>query len=159
LGPCRYIDNYLGQDKNTCITKIFCKDAHGCLILSDITNKNSLNEYIQLNFRTIKWKIIIDETSKFVDGSSLPCLLIENKIDLVSEEKATNDIEVLDFAKKNKFIGVYRTSAKQGINISESMGFLIHHIIKKLEANKYNKPDKKKITLGKSDIRKNKCCY
>ena len=34
-----------GQDKNTCITKIFCKDAHGCVILSDITNPNSLNEY------------------------------------------------------------------------------------------------------------------
>ncbi len=35
---------FLGQDKNTCITKIFCKDAHGCVILSDITNKASLNE-------------------------------------------------------------------------------------------------------------------
>ena len=33
-----------GQDKNTCITKIFSKDSHGCVILSDITNKFSLDE-------------------------------------------------------------------------------------------------------------------
>ena len=33
-----------GQDKNTCITKIFCKEAHGCVILADITNRSSLTE-------------------------------------------------------------------------------------------------------------------
>lgn len=33
-----------GQDKNTCITKIFAKDAHGCVVLCDITNKESIQE-------------------------------------------------------------------------------------------------------------------
>lgn len=33
-----------GQDKSICITKIFCKDAHGCVVLADVTNKTSLNE-------------------------------------------------------------------------------------------------------------------
>jgi Ras-related protein Rab-1A len=33
-----------GQDKNTCITKIFCKDAHGVVIVADITNKLTLDE-------------------------------------------------------------------------------------------------------------------
>ena len=27
-----------GQDKNAMITKIFAKDAHGCIIMSDATN-------------------------------------------------------------------------------------------------------------------------
>ena len=33
-----------GQDKSQCITKIFAKDAHGCIVLTDMTNKESLNE-------------------------------------------------------------------------------------------------------------------
>jgi len=33
-----------GQDKNSTITKIFAKDSHGCVIVSDATNKDSLLE-------------------------------------------------------------------------------------------------------------------
>ena len=33
-----------GQDKNTCITKIFSKNSHGCIIVCDITNKESIKE-------------------------------------------------------------------------------------------------------------------
>ena len=33
-----------GQDKNTCITKIFSRDAHGVVVLCDITNKESIQE-------------------------------------------------------------------------------------------------------------------
>ena len=36
-----------GQDQNTCITKIFSKDSHGCIVLSDITNPKSLEESIK----------------------------------------------------------------------------------------------------------------
>lgn len=33
-----------GQDKAACITKIFAKDAHGVIVLTDMTNKESLIE-------------------------------------------------------------------------------------------------------------------
>ena len=33
-----------GQDKNSTITKIFAKDSHGCIIVSDATNQDSLLE-------------------------------------------------------------------------------------------------------------------
>ena len=33
-----------GQDRNIGTTKILTKDAHGCLIFSDITNKRTLDE-------------------------------------------------------------------------------------------------------------------
>ena len=33
-----------GQDKNWTITKIFAKDSHGCIILSDATKPDSINE-------------------------------------------------------------------------------------------------------------------
>ena len=33
-----------GQDKNHMVTKIFAKDAHGCVCMSDATNKQSREE-------------------------------------------------------------------------------------------------------------------
>ena len=33
-----------GQDKNSTITKIFAKDSQGCIILSDATKPDSLEE-------------------------------------------------------------------------------------------------------------------
>jgi small GTP-binding protein len=33
-----------GQDKNSTVTKIFAKDSHGCIIVSDATKPSSLNE-------------------------------------------------------------------------------------------------------------------
>ena len=33
-----------GQDKNAMVTKIFAKDSHGCIIVSDATNLQSREE-------------------------------------------------------------------------------------------------------------------
>ena len=115
-----------GQDQNTCITKIFSKNAEGCLILCDITNKDSLND-------TLKWKRSLDETTKFIDGDFLPAVLVQNKIDLVEEEIVKNDIEIKKFAEDNKFIGFFRTSAKMGVGIDECMEFLITNILDRKE--------------------------
>ena len=115
-----------GQDQNTCITKIFSKDSHGCIVLSDITNLKSLDE-------CIKWKNSIDDTTKFLDGDFLPSVLVRNKIDLLEGEDTKDDAEVKEFADKNKFINVFKTSAKMGIGIEECMEFLINTIIERLE--------------------------
>ena len=112
-----------GQDKNAMITKIFAKDAHGCVVMSDATN-------LQTREETIKWKKSVDEVSTFLDGGKLPCLLVENKCDLLESED-TNGLD--EFAKENEFIGSFRSSAKAGININESMEFLIKNIIKRME--------------------------
>ena len=115
-----------GMDQNTCITKIFSKDSHGCIVLSDITNEKTLDE-------CIKWKNSIDDTTKFLDGDFLPSVLVRNKIDLLEGEDTKDDAEVKEFADKNKFINVFKTSAKMGIGIEECMEFLIGNIIERLE--------------------------
>jgi small GTP-binding protein len=33
-----------GQDKNAMVTKIFAKDAHGCVVMSDATNSQTREE-------------------------------------------------------------------------------------------------------------------
>ena len=116
-----------GQDKNATITKIFAKDAHGCVVLSDATNKATLEE-------TIKWKKSVDDSSVFIDGGKLPCVLVENKIDLLPESEAKDDTQLKEFAEKNEFCGQFRASAKTGVNINESMEYLIREIIKRMES-------------------------
>jgi Ras-related protein Rab-7L1 len=115
-----------GQDKNTTITKIFSKNAHGCLVLCDITNKETMND-------TLKWKESVDESARFLDGGILPSVLVENKIDLVEEDVAKEETEIKKFAEENKYIGYFRTSVKMGIGVDECMEFLIANILDRIE--------------------------
>jgi small GTP-binding protein len=113
-----------GQDKNAMITKIFAKDAHGVIVLCDATNRLTREE-------TTKWKNSVDECATFLDGGKIPCILVENKIDLLSDNSDDGDLN--SFSEKNDFIGCFRASAKTGENINESMEFLIKNIIKRME--------------------------
>ena len=116
-----------GMDQNICITKIFSKDSHGCIVLSDITDEKTLNE-------CIKWKNTVDETTKFLDGTILPSILIRNKIDLLENEDNNDDeAQMKEFCEAHKFLRYFKTSAKTGTNIEEAMNFLISTIIDKID--------------------------
>ncbi len=52
----------------------------GCVIVSDISDENSLNE-------TLKWKNIIEENCDQMDGKCIPSILVQNKCDLVGDGK------------------------------------------------------------------------
>ena len=58
--------------------------------------------------------------------------MVENKVDLL-EGDVQNDPELEQFAQDNGFCGSFRTSAKTGVNITESMEYLIRTIIKRME--------------------------
>ena len=62
----------------------------------------------------------------------MPCLLVENKVDLLDNQELECP-ELQQFAQNGEFCGCFRTSAKTGVNISESMEFLIKTIIKRME--------------------------
>ena len=117
-----------GMDQNICITKIFSKDSHGCIVLSDITDQKTLTE-------CVKWKNTVDETTKFLDGTNIPSILIRNKVDLLEENNENEDDEgmIKDFCEINNFLKCFKTSAKTGTNIEEAMMFLIGNIVDKLE--------------------------
>ena len=87
----------------------------------------------------------------FLDGGKLPCLLVENKVDLL-DDPSSNEAELQEFARNNEFCGSFRTSAKEGTNISESMEFLIKTIIKRMEdmqskGNEVFTTDRKSVAL------------
>ena len=138
-----------GMDQNICITKIFSKDSHGCIVLSDITDKSTLEI-------SKKWKNTVDETARFLDGTNIPSILIRNKIDLLENEDNNDDEEQMkEFCEKNKFLRCFKTSAKTGTNIDEAMNFLISTIIDKIEklvqsgSNPFEK-DRKSMVLQSS---------
>ena len=143
-----------GMDQNICITKIFSKDSHGCVVLSDITDERTLNE-------SIRWKNSVDETTKFLDGSKIPSILIRNKIDLLENDNNDDDEEQMRaFCETNSFLKCFKTSAKTGTNIEEAMNFLITTIIDKMEkiaesgSNPFEK-DRKSLVLQNSKHKEN----
>ena len=116
-----------GQDKNIYTSKVFSKGAHGCIVVSDITNEETLQ-------KTLLWKKAIDENTEFIDGEKIPTILIQNKIDLISDNDISENNEDIDnFCKNNKFTNYFRTSCKDGRNVNESMDYLLSVIIDKIE--------------------------
>ena len=116
-----------GQDKNIYTSKVFSKGAHGCIVVSDITNEETLQ-------KTLLWKKAIDENTQFIDGEKIPSILIQNKIDLISDNDISDNNEDIDnFCKNNKFTNYFRTSCKDGRNVNESMDYLLSVIIDKIE--------------------------
>ena len=87
-----------------------------------------------------------------MDGMRLPCLFIENKRDLVKKKKKEDAEKLIEFSKNNGFIGCFRTSAKTGKKVSESMEFLIKNIINRMEQvligqGKEKRVDRKSVQL------------
>ena len=116
-----------GQDKNIYTSKVFTKGSHGCLILYDTQDKKSFEN-------TIKWKKSIDDNATFVDGSPLPIVLVQNKIDLVKAEELEGDEDELKkFVDENGFLTFTRTSCKTKQNVNETMDYLLANIIDRLE--------------------------
>ena len=138
-----------GMDQNICITKIFSKDSHGCIVLSDITDEKTLKE-------CVRWKDTVDETTKFLDGTNIPSILIRNKVDLLENEANNDDEEqTKKFCDDHGFLRYFKTSAKTGSNIEEAMNFLISTIIDKMEklaesGAKKKKKDRKSLVLQPS---------
>ena len=153
-----------GQDKNIYATKVFSKGAHGCLIVSDITIPETLD-------KAILWKKAIEENTKFIDGNPIPILLIQNKIDLVDKDNLKNVDEISKFTETNNFINYFRTSCKEGININESMDYILSTIIDKINQHStlnntpFNDENRTSIAfenpLAKSQLllsKQNRCC-
>ena len=113
-----------GQDKNATVLKIFAKDSHGIVLVSDLTTTKE---------DIIKWKESINEVSTFIDGRKLPTILVENNIDLI-DNREEDDPTFNEFWKENNFIGGFKVSSRTWKNINESMDFLIHNIIYRMEA-------------------------
>lgn len=70
----------------------------------------------------------------------------------MDEAKRQDVVSLKGFANANNFIGSFRTSAKTGQNIDESMNFLIDNVLQRLNAvtSKEFTQDRTSVTLDPS---------
>ncbi|KAM9320485.1 ras-related protein Rab-7L1 [Gastrophryne carolinensis] len=109
-----------GQERFTSMTRLYYKQASGCIIMFDITNADS--------FRSCQmWKNDLDNKATLSNGEHVPCILLANKCDLSPWAVAKEQID--QFSKENNFIGWTEISVKENKNISESMRVLIERMM------------------------------
>ena len=113
-----------GQDRNYSLTRVFCKDSNGIIFCCDVSNENSRE-----NLK--KWN---DAIKNIYDIKNIPKIILENKCDLLKDEKHYNDnIEPLrQISDELDCINFFRTSALNGYNIKKSIDYLINECIYKL---------------------------
>ena len=55
------------------MTRVYYKEAHGCIIMFDLTNKHSFDN-------CLKWKKDVDSKCCTPGGRPIPCILLANKV-------------------------------------------------------------------------------
>ena len=68
-----YLLFLLGQERFTWMTRVYYRDARGCIIMFDLTNRKSFQNIT-------RWKNDLDSKVWLPDGSNIPCLLLANKV-------------------------------------------------------------------------------
>ena len=136
-----------GQEKFRSISKQFYKEADGCLLVYDITNRASF-EAIQNYFLDE-----IKNNCKF----EIKIILLGNKTDLEEERKVSSD-EGANFAANNGFMFL-ETSCMVERSVADGFETLIELAYRDvLEKNIENTPENQ-ITINKpSQNKKSGCC-
>ena len=75
----------------------------------------------------------MDNFCIFLDGGKIPCILVENKADLLNKDEIENNQELEEFKENNGLDGFFITSAKTGLNVNEAFEYLIDTILKRIE--------------------------
>lgn len=113
-----------GQDRIGSISKLYCRDAVGAVVVCDCTKPATLK-------LAAEWKKQVDEHVQMPDKSPLPMLLLANKYDI--REKAETPITesmLQEAASQGSFAGQYFTSAKHGHNVDQAFIQLLREIQK-----------------------------
>lgn len=62
-----------GQERFGNMTRVYYRDAVGCLIVYDLTRQTTFDA-------VARWKIDVDNKIELPNGDRIPCLLLANKV-------------------------------------------------------------------------------
>ena len=113
-----------GQDRLGGISRLYCRDANGAIVVNDVTRDGNLKQ-------ACAWKNSVDENVCMADGTPIPMVLCANKADLLSPESNINKDSIQGFALENKFVAGFLTSSKTGENTNEALLKLVEKIMAK----------------------------
>ncbi|KAL3319301.1 Ras- protein Rab-4A [Cichlidogyrus casuarinus] len=98
-----------GQERFQCVTRSYYRGAVGCLIVYDITNRDSFNQ-------VANWLA----TARELSSSNLVTILVGNKADLAATSREVNTSDAEQFYIENKLNAFLETSAKSGDNVADT---------------------------------------
>lgn len=113
-----------GQDRLGGISRMYCRDANGALVIGDVTNPTSIE-------RVSSWKKQVDDNARYPDGSCIPMVLCLNKCDLVNVATCMRQDELDRIINSNNFHSGVFTSAKTSMNVEEALTRLVKQITTK----------------------------
>lgn len=122
-----------GQDRLGGISRMYCRDANGALVVADITREETIA-------KAVKWKEEVDENVKMPDQSPIPMGLCLNKVDLVPNLALRQD-KYEAGARENQFVGCWFTSAKQGTGADEALLGLVTEILNRTGGQEQQEPE------------------
>ena len=119
---------YKGQERFHSLSKLYVRNALGCIIVSDVTSEISLNS-------ALTWKQVVEENSEIISGEKIELMLMQNKIDMLGssgqdEVFQTNEF-LQEFSKRNNFNAAFQVSAKLNVNLKCAINKLVEQILKK----------------------------
>lgn len=129
-----------GQERYKALTQGFFRNAHGILIVYDVTNAET--------FDNLKYWVQSIHTHLGEKGN-VKVIIIGNKIDL-SREIKREDAE--KFAEENNY-KYFETSALSGEGIEESITYLVKQVLDN-KTNTHTTTSSDGITIQKSDVKK-----
>lgn len=113
-----------GQDRLGGISKLYCRDANGALVVNDVTREKSLEQ-------AYLWKASVDENVCMEDGTPIPMVLCANKADLLTQESSITEESIQQFSSSKKFVAGFLCSSKTGMNTNEALIRLVESIMEK----------------------------
>ncbi|XP_078727797.1 ras-related protein Rab-7L1 [Lampetra fluviatilis] len=109
-----------GQERFTSMTRLYYKDAAGCIVIFDVASLPSFHN-------CLKWKRDLDSKAFLPDGRPIQCILLANKSDL--PDWAVSRAEIEQFSRDSGFLGWAETSVKMNHNITESIRVLVEEML------------------------------
>jgi len=110
-----------GQERYTSMTRVYYRDAHGCLIMFDLTNRNSF-------LNVTKWKRDFDSKCVLADGTTVPCVLVGNKSDMKALRQV-QDEEIERLCQEFNFASWAEMSVKDNLMVDDCMKHLVRGIL------------------------------
>ena len=108
-----------GQERFGSMTRVYFKGSSAAYVVFDVSRPNSLES-------VVAWKADIDAKVALPDGSTIPVILLANKTDL---SQCKSDEALDSFCKEHGFLAWFYTSAKENINIAESLQLLAESLL------------------------------
>ena len=112
-----------GQDRLGGVSRLYCRDANGALVISDLTREETIT-------KAAEWKNSIDENVRLADQSHIPMVLCLNKADAFAKDDPRLNEDLNSLAERNSYVDCMYTSARTGANANEALEKLVREIMK-----------------------------